>query len=182
MLVRSLGMKTPLPGNGVLGLDSYLSVQTLLRTKNSGNYFSSMAEPIPKVLEHLLQLNVDFQVLICLYEECRCAVSPGAIVRHLQRHHHTLKELRQVLEQYIQGFPSSYDHLTIELPPDGSSPQPGLQVVDGCQCKQCEFKSQNRKATREHMNKEHGRKREKDEALFSVVRLQTWFKGKKERY
>jgi hypothetical protein len=38
------------------------------------------AQPVPEVLAHLVQLNVDFQVLVCLGEECRCAVSPRAIV------------------------------------------------------------------------------------------------------
>ena len=30
------------------------------------------AQPVPEVLAHLVQLNVDFQVLVCLGEECRC--------------------------------------------------------------------------------------------------------------
>jgi len=139
--VHSFDTPSPLSGKGVLGLDSYLFVQILLCTKNSRNYFTNMAESISEVLEHLLQLNVDFQVLVYLGEECQCAVSPGVIVQYLQRYYQTRKELRQVLEQYIQRFSSLYNYLTVQLLLDRSSPQSGLQIIDRFQCKQCEFKS-----------------------------------------
>jgi hypothetical protein len=35
---------------------------------------------------------------------------------------------------------------------------------------------------RKHANKEHGKKRVRDEEIFSIVRMQSWFKGKRERY
>ena len=141
-----------------------------------------MASPVPEVLDHLVELNVDFQVLICLGDECRCAVSPGAIVRHMFLQHKTPIDLRRQLDQYIQEFLGSYDYATVQLPLDGSFPQANLEVVDGFQCKQCLFKTQDRSNIRKHANKEHGKQREKDQALFSVVRLQSWFKGKRERY
>ena len=56
------------------------------------------AQPVPEVLAHLVELNVDFQVLVCLGEECRCAVSPRAIVRHLYLQHKTPIELRKLVE------------------------------------------------------------------------------------
>lgn len=141
-----------------------------------------MANPIPEALSHLIALNVEFQVLVCLSEECRCAVSPGAIVRHFYLKHKTPIELRKLLEQYIQGFPGSYDYSTIQLPRDRSSPQPILEVVDGSQCKECQFKTQDRSNIRKHGNKEHKKKRIRDEELFSPVRLQSWFKNGKQRY
>ena len=42
--------------------------------------------------------------------------------------------------------------------------------------------SQNRWVMRQHVNKEHGKKRVRDEEIFSIVRMQSWFKGKRERY
>jgi superfamily II DNA helicase RecQ len=141
-----------------------------------------MAQPIPLLIEHLVALNTDFQVLVCLYDECQHAVSPGALVRHFYLQHKTSIHLRKALEQYIHEFPSSYDYTTVQLPQDGSSPQPHLEVLTGYACRACKFKSQNRRTIRQHINKEHGKQRERDEAIFRVVRLQTWFKGKKERY
>ena len=140
------------------------------------------AQPVPEVLAHLVQLNVDFQVLVCLGEECRCAVSPRAMVRHFNDQHKTPIELRKAIERYIQAFLGSYDYLSVRLPPDGSSPQPIIQVVDGFQCRQCPFKTQDRSNIRKHANKEHGKKRARDEEIFSIVRMQSWFKGKRERY
>ena len=137
------------------------------------------AQPVPEVLAHLVQLNVDFQVLVCLGEECRCAVSPRAIVRHFNDQHKTPIELRKVIERYIQAFPGSYDYLSVQLPPDGSSPQPIIQVVDGFRCRQCPFMTQDRSNARKHSNKEHGKKRVRDEEIFSIVRMQSWFKGKR---
>jgi superfamily II DNA helicase RecQ len=146
------------------------------------NQARAQAQPIPQVLEHLIQLNVDFQVLVCLGEECRCAVSPRAIVRHFNDQHQIPIELRKQVERYIQLFPGSYDHLSVQLPPDRSFPQPVIPVVDGFQCKGCPFKSQNRRVTRQHVNREHGKKRARDEEIFLIVRIQSWFKGKRERY
>lgn len=100
------------------------------------NQCTTQAQAIPEVWSHLVQLNVDFQVLICMGDKCRCAVSPAAIVRHLQRHHNIPIELRTQVERYIQLFPSSYDHSSVQLPPDRSFPQPVIQVVDGFQCGQ----------------------------------------------
>jgi hypothetical protein len=140
------------------------------------------AQPIPEVLAHLITLNVDFQVLVCTSDKCRCGVSPGAILRHLQRYHKIPIELKRHIEQYIQSFPSSYDHSTVRLPLDGSIPQPIIEVVSGFQCQQCPFKSQDRSNVRKHVNKEHGKKRESDGDIYKVIRMQSWFKGKRERY
>ena len=140
------------------------------------------AQPIPEVLAHLITLNVDFQVLVCTSDKCRCGVSPGAILRHLQRYHKIPIELKRLIEQYIQSFPSSYDHSTVRLPLDGSIPQPIIEVVSGFQCQHCPFKSQDRSNVRKHVNKEHGKKRESDGDIYKVIRMQSWFKGKRERY
>jgi hypothetical protein len=71
------------------------------------------AQPIPQVLEHLITLNVEFQVLVCLGEECQCAVSPRTIVQHLYLQHKTPIELYKLVERYIKSFPGLYDHSSV---------------------------------------------------------------------
>jgi hypothetical protein len=61
-------------------------------------------------------------------------------------------------------------------------PQPVLLIINGFQCQDCDFKTQNRQAARKHSNKKHGKKRLKDEELFRAVQLQTWFREKRARY
>jgi hypothetical protein len=95
------------------------------------NASRAQAQPIPQVLEHLITLNVEFQVLVCLGEEYRCAVNPGAIVRYFNDHYQVPIELRKQVKQYIQSFPSLYNHSTVPLPANRSIPQPIIQVIDG---------------------------------------------------
>jgi hypothetical protein len=121
-------------------------------------------------------------VLVCLGEECRCAVSLRAIVRYFSDYYKTLIELRRVIERYISSFPGQYDYSSVQLLPDRLFPQPTIPVVDGFRCNRCLFISQNRKAMREHVNKEHGKTREPDPEILLIVRIQSWFKGKRERY
>ena len=82
----------------------------------------------------------------------------------------------------MSGFPYEYNYKTIVVPIDGNAPQPVIPIVDGFQCRHCQFNSQNRKAMKEHGNKQHAMKRVEDDALFQAVRLQTWFRDGKERY
>jgi hypothetical protein len=42
--------------------------------------------------------------------------------------------------------------------------------------------TQDRSNIRKHANKEHGKKRVRDEEIFSIDGMQSWFKGKMERY
>jgi hypothetical protein len=89
------------------------------------------------------------------------------------------------VERSIEGFPFIYNYSTVQLPPDGSAPQPVIEVVDGFQCQHCQlrpYKTQDRSNARKHGNKVHGKKRVADENLFDSVKLQSWFKGGKERY
>ena len=142
-------------------------------------------QPIPQPLAHLIQLNVEYGVLICIGNGCRCAVSPASTSEHLRRKHHTARELRQQVDRYIQEFLFEYNYSSVRIPLDGLAPQPVIPVVDGLQCKHCPakpFKTQSRKAIKVHRNKEHGKKRIADEDLFDPVKLQSWFREGKERY
>ncbi|KFZ04594.1 hypothetical protein V502_10033, partial [Pseudogymnoascus sp. VKM F-4520 (FW-2644)] len=113
---------------------------------------------------------------------CRKAVTPASLVDHLRRIHKTPLRIRREVAQFVEDFPFSYDHLTVELPLDGSAPQPVIPVVDGFLCQECPFKSSSRKVERMHWNKVHGIKRGNDEDQFCTVRLQTWFRDNRERF
>ena len=139
-----------------------------------------MAQPIPQALAHLVALNVDFNVLICT--QCKFAVTPSAIVRHLRDQHKTDIKLRKQVEEYIQGFPFVYDHITVPLPDENSAPQPIIPVMDGLQCKACLFKSQSKKKIKQHGNTAHNKQRVADEDLYEAVRLQSWFDDRRARY
>ena len=143
------------------------------------------AQPIPQSLAHLIQLNVEYNVLICMGNGCRCAVSPASISSHLRRNHHVTIELRRQVDRYIVDFPVQYDHSDVQLPHDGLAPQPIIKVVTGFECQHCQdkpFRSQNRKAIKEHGNKIHKKQRVADEDLLNIVQLQSWFWKGKERY
>jgi hypothetical protein len=136
---------------------------------------------IPSELHHLIHLNVAYRVLICPHNECRKAVQPGAFREHLRKHQTPLRD-RERVQEYINGFSWDYDFSTIQLPKEGSRPQPIIPVVDGFQCQTCPFKSSNRKSIKVHGNREHEQQRVGDDELFKKVRLQSWFQDHRQRY
>jgi len=140
--------------------------------------------PLPPALRQWIALNVEFGVLLCVGSGCCKAVSPGALPGHLRRKHQASIQVRKQVEDYVQQFTQSYDYSfqTVPLPLDGSAPQPILAVLTGLQCQDCLYKTRNRKAGREHANKQHNKKRVKDEELFRDVQLQSWFGEGKEQY
>jgi hypothetical protein len=139
-----------------------------------------MAQPVPKVLDHIVGLNVEFGVLICL--QCKYAVSPTAISRHLGDKHKTPIELRKELNKYVQEFPFQYDHTNVRLPSNGLAPQPIIPVLDGNLCKDCPYMTQSRVAIKQHGNRTHNKKRVPDEDLYQVVQLQSWFDDRRAQY
>jgi hypothetical protein len=141
-----------------------------------------MAQPIPQEWSHLVALNVEYSILICVGEKCKYALKPTAISRHLGDKHKTPIELRKQVEQYVKGFPFAYSHIDVPLPVDGLAPQPIIPVVDGFVCWDCPFKTQSRATIRQHANQAHNKKRVADEELCRSARLQSWFGGKRERY
>jgi Orsellinic acid/F9775 biosynthesis cluster protein D len=141
------------------------------------------AQPIPAALAHLIAVNVEYGVLICIGNGCNKAISPTGILDHMRKQGHpTTKASRKQMQAYAQAFPHRYDHASMPLPTDGLAPQPVIPIVDGLQCRQCTFRSTSRNWTRSHGNKAHSMKRAKDDVLFQRVRLQTWFRDGKERY
>lgn len=139
-----------------------------------------MAQTIPEALAHLVALNAEFNVLICT--QCKYAVASNAISRHLGDRHKVPIKLRKQLDKYIQAFPFPYDHIRIQLPSNGSAPQPVVPVLNGYLCKDCPYISQNRDVIRQHINAVHHKKRLADEDLFKPVQIQSWFAQKRARY
>ena len=139
-------------------------------------------ESLPQSLNHLIHVNIEFKILICLGHGCQTAQTPTAISGHLYRKHKTPLELRKQVDKYIERWLWEYDYTTARLPIDGSVPQASIKIIDGFQCKFCDHKCRNRNGMREHTNKTHEKKRIADEELFNRVRLQSWFGDKRERY
>jgi hypothetical protein len=114
-----------------------------------------MAQPIPEALNDLVALNVEFSVLIC--RQCKYALKPTTISRHLGDKHKAAIELRKQVDEYVKEFPFVYDHATIQLPVDKTAPQAIIPVCDGFKCNECTFKTRDRSNIRKHANKEHSK-------------------------
>ena len=68
------------------------------------------------------------------------------------------------------------------LPSDRSALQPIIPVVDGFACRECPYKTRDRSNIWKHGNQAYKKKRVADEEMFKVVRMQSWFREKRERY
>jgi hypothetical protein len=142
---------------------------------------------VPSSLSHLIAINSEFGVLLCLSALCKHAQSADGIIYHLRNFHHEKPEIRRQLDSFVQALQKQderflRDYTTVELPVDGLSPQPVVPVVDGFSCLECRFLTTNRKIARVHANKGHNSKRAKDKDIFNHVRLQSWYGQKRERY
>ncbi len=74
------------------------------------------------------------------------------------------------------------DHRDIELPVNGSPPQPILSVVNGFSCRFWPFLTISRDKVRKHANKDHSKRYEEDERICTRVSMQSWYGWKRERY
>ena len=141
-----------------------------------------MAQPIPQALAHLVALNVEFGVLICIDAQCKYALQPSAMRRHVRDKHQAPKALWKQVQQYVDKFPFTYDHWSVALPQDGSALQASIPIVDGFVCHECAYKTRDHSNIRKHANQVHNKKRVADEEIFKCARLQSWFGEKRERY
>src|SRR5271167_2575113 len=93
---------------------------------------------VPSALRQLVQVNVEYKVLICLGNGCSRAVRPATFLRHARDWEHPMtKASRQQAQEYIAAFLYDYNHSTVALPPDGLAPQRVIPVADGFQCRKC---------------------------------------------
>ena len=79
-----------------------------------------MAQPIPQALSHLIALNVEYGVLICISGKCQHALKPTTISRHLRDKHKVPSNVQKQVEEYIKEFPFAYNYTSVPLPSDGS--------------------------------------------------------------
>ena len=107
--------------------------------KSINSINSSMAEPqtsplqpIPQALGHLVHLNVEFGVLVCLCDSCHCAVSPTALSEHLRTKHSTSCSIQKQIQEYTSAFPKQYNHKIVPLPPNGSCYGPVTDRLSAC--------------------------------------------------
>jgi hypothetical protein len=150
-------------------------------------------------LAQLIVVNIEYKVLLYLGCGCRKAICPSRILDYIHKYRYTTtKENCKQIQEYRRGFPSNYNHSTIELPADGLALQPVIPVVDRFEYRKCciaqddvpyqertcthAFRSQSCKAIKVHRNKAYSLKHVADDKLFQSVYIQTWFCKGKERY
>ena len=132
----------PKPSHDVNGLTPTPQIQPTQQSNSFINYIEqsrTMAQPIPQALTDLVALNVEFNVLICI--QCKFALKPTTVARHLADRHKTPIKVRQEAEEYVKEFSFTYDYTTITLPSDRSAPQPIIPIIDRYKYKGCVYKT-----------------------------------------
>ena len=142
---------------------------------------------IPQSVAHLIAVNDNFGVLLCRSARCRHALTVKGLEDHLRKLHVETLAVRREAKEFAQALARQdvrfqRDHTGVELPIDGSAPQPTLPVTDGFRCLFCHFLTISRAKMRTHSNKEHLKKGEEDDHVYVQVKLQSWFGWKRERY
>ena len=94
---------------------------------------------VPSSLAHLVAINVEFKVVLCLSLICRHAQTTSNVVEHIRKTHHEKPAIRKQLKDFLQDITSQdtqflREYTTVQLPADGSAPQPIVLVVDGFSC------------------------------------------------
>ena len=142
---------------------------------------------IPQSVAHLIAVNKKFGVLLCRSARCRHALTVKGLEDHLRKLHVETLAVRREAKEFAQALARQdarfqRDHTGVELPIDGSAPQPTLPVTDGFRCLFCHFLTISRAKMRTHSNKEHSKKGKEDDCVYARVKLQSWFGWKRERY
>ena len=80
----------------------------------------------------------DWQVLICLHEDCRYCLKSNGVQRHFQRHHASIYDLslRKQIERYAEAL-TLCQPCDIVVPTNTPPSIPGLKVWNGWQCTEC---------------------------------------------
>lgn len=139
---------------------------------------AAYTNPVPQSIAYLIILNVLYNVLICLGNNCRSAVRAATVLRYIRRPKHSIAvgDWRQI-QEYIWAFPYNYHHATIHLPGDGLASRPILLVVDEFRCHWCAYSTQSCDAMKKPEDQRHDLKCIVRKGLFCSVRLQSWFQA-----
>ena len=136
-----------------------------------------MADSQPQdLLEYISQ----YRILICT--ECRYAIQPAAISRHLKELHHIYRHDRKQLLDSIVNLELA-DPVDVGMPPVDSLPVKSLPVEDGVACNflGCGHLCVTIKRMKRHWVTEHGTPGVEPTSWRSV-KLQTFFRGTELRY
>jgi hypothetical protein len=131
-------------------------------------------------LEHLLVYSGAYKVVIC--KQCKFAIQPNGIPRHLKERHHLYRARRQRLVDWVNG-------LTLLVPEQISPPPPTqfpfrhLRLEHGLACNSpdCRHLCVSVKRMKQHWSTSHGRSGSPLED-WRKVKLQTFFRGNCSRY
>ncbi|KAE9373760.1 hypothetical protein N431DRAFT_338800 [Stipitochalara longipes BDJ] len=136
--------------------------------------------PLPPFLK-LLQYLPAHKVLIC--KECRYAIQPSAISRHLKDLHHIYRSDRQQLIEYTKGLQLAQPG-DVVLPPPNEAPVPFLPTESGLACARdgCTHLCVTVKRMKSHWATAHKDIVGSGSSQWRTVTLQTFFKGNQLKY
>ncbi|KAI9765866.1 MAG: hypothetical protein M1839_005302, partial [Geoglossum umbratile] len=134
---------------------------------------------IPEFLVQHLQLDKKFLILLCLH--CNNALLPTAVNYHLRRNIGLPKDIVNAATEFAKQLPS-YTNDTLPLYPDNSLPISEWPIIEGFQCRRCNFRSRRKRSVFDHTTKEHGMKGFLLEARLEEVLLQAWFSDNRAKY
>ncbi|PVH70958.1 hypothetical protein DL98DRAFT_521355 [Cadophora sp. DSE1049] len=139
---------------------------------------SATSQPSHDALLHYLP---GYHVLIC--KECRYAIQPSAISRHLKDLHHIYRSDRQELLEYTKGLDLA-EPGDVLLPPPDTTPVPLLPTESGLACAKegCSHLCVTVKRMKNHWATAHRDIAESGRAQWRPVTLQTFFRGNQLRY
>jgi hypothetical protein len=122
-----------------------------------------------------------YRVLIC--KECRYAIQPSAISRHLKDLHHIYRSDRQELLEYTKGLDLA-DPGDVILPPPHEAPVPLLPTENGLACARdgCNHLCIAAKRMKSHWATAHRDVVGSESSQWSPVALQTFFRGNQLKY
>jgi hypothetical protein len=135
---------------------------------------------VPLQPTELLHYLPQYRVLIC--KECRYAIQPSAVSRHLKELHHIYRSNRHAFMKYTDGLDLAHPK-DVTLPGPSEDPVPYLTVTSGLACaiSGCDHLCATVKRMKMHRAAEHSGV-VPDDSQWRPVDLQTFFRGNQLRY
>lgn len=128
--------------------------------------------------QQMLDYLPEYRVVRCV--ECRYAVPPSALSRHMKDLHHVYRGKRRALLDYAETLDLA-DPEDLLLPEPHEPPIPSIPVEDGVACNWCKYLSVTTKRMKRHWVTVHER-RGIEGKHWRSVQLQTFFRGNNLRY
>ena len=130
------------------------------------------------LVQQMLDYLPEYRVVRCV--ECRYAVPPSALSRHMKDLHHVYRGKRRALLDYAETLDLA-DPEDLVLPEPQEPPIPSIPVEDGVACNRCKYLSVTTKRMKRHWVTVHER-RGIEGKHWRPVQLQTFFRGNNLRY